>query len=312
MGCYSVRCGLSGLQIADQESIIAVPIMFNKHNDPGYNIYAHSAWVPVGLPMECQYNDYGSIEIINEKKIPESMIFNTKLFGCATAKEMIDHFGNTRAIVRNHVDFNFVANDYKLPERKSFIGPELETIALAMFHKKVWNEAKKYVKTPNKYDNLGLIKKFINLIQYVEKIDPEFKGYFSSIHGYFSKIEKTHPEYMKNYVFNSDEMFCLGRMCSDSREDCHYALIMQLKYFIESFIYNSPSKVNDDNLECYLNCIEEIKLIDRFSRYTGFMWNPPISIGPQSPFDDESGAKQKKFNKFCIKFFDQLTKTRCS
>lgn len=71
MGCFNKKGFLSGLTIEYGDDVVCFPCRVNtKDNKFSYcNYYTNTQLVPISLPLYGQYNDYGSIENIDENSV---------------------------------------------------------------------------------------------------------------------------------------------------------------------------------------------------------------------------------------------------
>jgi len=80
MGCFNVCCSISNLSIDAGDKIVFIPLIPNNYE--GENlvgtqsnlIYANCYFNPFSLPIIGQYDDYGSVELIEKNE-------NTKVVG---------------------------------------------------------------------------------------------------------------------------------------------------------------------------------------------------------------------------------------
>jgi len=129
MGSWNANCVLSGLQIKYETPVKVVFLAVKDYVDvDAYgHCYSDSVWFPIGLPMDGEYNNYGSIEKIeNERAID----LNTKLF-----------FGDDKEFVLSDCDEEPPTDIYsvlKLAERGEIIWNSYK-IGIAIANAHIWD-----------------------------------------------------------------------------------------------------------------------------------------------------------------------------
>lgn len=70
MGCFSYSCSISGLPIdaGDPVMFLALSTSYERRYATGID----GAWRPMTLPIRAQYNDYGSVEYIEEGPVTDA------------------------------------------------------------------------------------------------------------------------------------------------------------------------------------------------------------------------------------------------
>ncbi len=67
MGSFAYTCAISGLPIGAGDKVRYLLLTKNPfYTEGGHNCYIHGVWFPRTFPLRAEYNDYGSIENIQE------------------------------------------------------------------------------------------------------------------------------------------------------------------------------------------------------------------------------------------------------
>lgn len=65
MGCFSYTCSVSGLAI-DAGDTVRYLLLTQSPYQEGFVCYSHGFWAPRTVPLKASYNDYGSVEEVEE------------------------------------------------------------------------------------------------------------------------------------------------------------------------------------------------------------------------------------------------------
>lgn len=97
MGCFSYSCSISGLPIdaGDPVMFLALSTSYEKRYATGID----GAWRPMTLPIRAQYNDYGSVEFIEDSPVTEA--FFASLSKRAIEREVGENWCHDVAVMKD-------------------------------------------------------------------------------------------------------------------------------------------------------------------------------------------------------------------
>lgn len=77
MGCFNVACGISKISIGSNDPVVFLPLRKNSYREEGdshkaypFLVHPWDVYVPITLPINGQYNEYGGIDnIVRDKNV---------------------------------------------------------------------------------------------------------------------------------------------------------------------------------------------------------------------------------------------------
>lgn len=100
MGSFSFTCAISGLPIAGGDPVRYALLTQNPYTDDNIRCYIHDLWFPRTWPLRAKYNEYGSVEDVEEGAVKNAWlecfkidlkptgIGNNSVHDVATSKDM--------------------------------------------------------------------------------------------------------------------------------------------------------------------------------------------------------------------------------
>lgn len=170
MGCYNSTGFVSGLSIRCSDPIVAIPCIIE--NGGSYNptcFYTVSQIMPISLPLFGKYDDYGSIEDIEDTPSAKAwkMSVCDDVVGCMRVFERSnDSYTELSKILKNEKEH--LGDKYKQIKDGLYnsLSPS-DNICLILEHRKVYEELTKNIKPKTKefFDDLTMFKRKIAKFQ---------------------------------------------------------------------------------------------------------------------------------------------------
>lgn len=228
MGCWNETCGLSNLAIKSGERIKFFILAKVGKNSKTY--YTNDMYIPLCLPMNGEYDDYGSVEKINsEFKETEELLKNLELYTVLSDDEEFKkyEFESLSQLIedisRDDIYFNYHKEYYPL--------------TLAMYHEDLYNTLVKDYATRKPYNKNVNIKDL-----WKDKIDRHYRKYVKR----FNELK---------------ELLKLGIMKDE--DECEYfelALsepVFRTSQYSFDFTKAYMKFLNDDNIELYKELLSD-------------------------------------------------------
>lgn len=226
MGCWNETCALTNLPIMAGDEVVVIPLV--KKEGCGKNYYWHSDASPLTLPIEGEYDEYGSIENIKISDITLKVLENMDLYILENEK---------------YVPFTFTLEVFfdNLPQGNLFLKYYIDKYSeldMVMYHKGAYETVIKEMSSRIPYQKKETIfecqkeslkKKLLKKRELANTLEEPFKQYIidkSTIYGEctlgykmtnaYDKIvtEETMEEYLENLtkaIMFFDSLNCLRK-----------------------------------------------------------------------------------------------------
>lgn len=157
MGCYNTTGFVSGLSVRCSDPIVAIPcVIVNRGKYSPTNYYTTSQLKPISLPLYGKYDDYGSIEDIEDT--PSARAWKLSICddieGCMKIFERSNEdCTKLSKILKNEKDFLYEHNYDKIKDGLlKALRPD-DDICLIIEHRKVYEELSKWKDLTGRREN---------------------------------------------------------------------------------------------------------------------------------------------------------------
>ena len=300
MGCYNTTGFVSGLNVRCGDPIVAIPcVIENKGKYSPNCYYTASQLKPISLPLFGKYDDYGSIEDIEDtpSAIAWKMSVCDDIEGCMKIFERSNEYCTAISkILRHEKEYLYEHNYEEIRKGLLSVLEEKTGICLIIEHRKVYEKliAKK---------NHNTKKFFIDWVSFRQKLIAKNCGYFKC---YFEG-QPFKPMSLVSLLFSeNDELTKEVKSLSEESDKLdkkweHYRLNNFFFGWENGFYAYGNDGKNDGKSIFNIDGIA-----DAFSDFSTFDRNiMKLNVGYRRPSCNCGG--QEDFNDNIIKFYDFLS-----
>lgn len=298
MGCYNTTGFVSGLNVRCSDPIVAIPCVIEgsgKYNPNNY--YTTSQLRPISLPLFGKYDDYGSIENIEDTPSARAwkMSVCDDIEGCMKIFERSNEFYTDLPSILKHERYNTNENFDSIKDGLTDILDTDNNICLIIEHRRVYEKLieNKTNRTKDFFDDVASFQKFL----YKENYN-SFPSFIDSPFDVFGlRNIMRHPNEL-----DIDSFQKIDRESKRLKEKWNKSHGFRSFYFNWGNGFDAYSK-DGINGKCIFN-IDGIA--DAFSDFSTFNWEiMKLNVGYRRPSCNCGG--QEDFNDNIIKFYGFLS-----
>lgn len=282
MGCFSIRCALTGRQLYSGDECVLVPII----NRPSYCadrilIYANDMFRPFLLPIVGNYDEYGGIEIIEQHVIAN---MNKRILDNALKDQIPKnwHMGEFKFINENEIRLQGRGQD--APQHKG------RSVSHTIFSLAGWNYAVENGRKlftdggPSSKKAMELYHNNISpLVNKVKDIQNETEKAIATVEMYSELDNFYQPSENNKYTYH---MKSIGR----GMEYLDPTTLRTIRIIMEKEVVK----------DAVYDALDNLFFVDQFMSFVaGKPWLPIISMGPQCASEDD--GEWLKLQKFIVK-----------